>query len=402
MALTEKGQFTLGMIQKYFTTGTFSAKSLSDICGEKISAASLTSLAKKGYLNKFQTSPVTYSFDKEFAENCIEESTSKTKATNKNLGEARRKKNDEFYTRREDIEAELNHYRKYFTGKTVFLNCDDPRESEFWLYFERQFGFLGLKKLIATHYEEHGSSYKLEYSGAVAEDGNVDEATIIKTALQGNGDFRSDECIAILKEADIVVTNPPFSLFREFIDILIRYDKKFLIIGNKNAITYKETFKLIKENQLWLGMTNPKKFYVPKDYSAKNVETDKNTGKQIAKFGNIGWFTNLPTKKRNEEISTGARYYDANHKLEAYPKYDNYNAIEVSKVTNIPMDYEGIMGVPITFLDKYNPTQFEILGDSRYHDGNEQANDINIVNGKLKYRRVLIRNKHPRKPRNKK
>lgn len=401
MALSEKGRFTLDMIQKYFTVGTFSAKSLSDICGEKISAASLTSLAKKGYLNKIQTSPVTYSFDKEFAENCVEEVAPQAKVLNTNLREARRKKNDEFYTRREDIEAELNHYRKYFAGKTVFLNCDDPRESEFWLYFERQFGFLGLKKLISTHYEENGSSYKLEYTGSVSEDGDIDEATIIKTPLKENGDFRSDECIAILKDADIVVTNPPFSLFREFIATLIKYDKKFLVVGNKNATTYKETFKLFQNNQLWWGMTNPKKFYVPKDYSAKNVEQDKSTGKPIAKFGNICWFTNLPTKKRNEEISTGARYYDENHKPEDYPKYDNYDAIDISKVANIPMDYEGVMGVPITFLDKYNPMQFEILGDSRYHDGSDLADDINFVDGKQKYTRVLIRNKHPRKPRNK-
>ena len=401
MALTEKGLFALNMIQKYFATGTFSAKSLSDICGEKISAASLTSLAKKGYLNKFQTSPVTYSFDKEFTENCVEELVSKTKATNKNLGEARRKKNDEFYTRREDIEAELNHYRKYFTGKTVFLNCDDPRESEFWLYFERQFGFLGLKKLVATHYEESGPSYKLEYSGDVAEDGSVDEATIIKTALQGNGDFRSDECIAILKEADIVVTNPPFSLFREFVDVLIKYDKKFLIIGSKNAITYKEVFKLIKQNQLWVGLTSPKKFYVPKTYEAKNVEIDIATDKKIAKFGNIGWFTNLPTKKRNEEISTGARYYDKNHKLEAYPKYDNYDAIEVGKVANIPMDYAGVMGVPITFLDRYNPNQFEILGKLDHGPANELTLAKPLIDGVKKYQRLAIRNKHPRKPRNK-
>ena len=258
-------------------------------------------------------------------------------SNNTSLHAAKRAKNDEFYTQLTDIEKELRHYKEHLKGKVIFCNCDDPEWSNFWKYFTLNFEHLGLAKVVATHYASGGPSYKLEYSGS----GNE----TVKTPLEGDGDFRSLECVEIMKAADLVVTNPPFSLFREYVSQLMEQEKQFLIIGSNNAITYKETFKYIKENRLWLGTTAPKDFKQPDG--------------SIKKFGNIGWYTNLSHKKRNEELILFRTY--AGHERQ-YPKYDNYAAIEVAKVSEIPGDYEGAMGVPITFLDKYNPDQFEILG----------------------------------------
>ena len=273
-------------------------------------------------------------------------------AKNSNLHAAKTAKNDEFYTTLQDVEKELFHYREHFRDKTVLLNCDDPKWSAFWRYFHLCFKFLGLKKLISTHYEPDGSpSYALIYEnpeGIQELDNDVEIGTTIP--LKGNGDFRSPECIEFLKEADIVVTNPPFSLFREYVAQLVEYGKQFLIIGNKNAITYKEVFPLIKDGALWLGIYAVKEF--------------RQTDGTIKKFGNIGWFTNLEHKKRHEPLILWREYAKT---PEMFPRYDNYDAINVDKVCDIPIDYDGVMGVPITFLDKWNPEQFEIveLGNSR-------------------------------------
>ena len=284
--------------------------------------------------------------------------------TNANLHEAKKNKNDEFYTRYEDIEAEVMKYREQFKDKIVYLPCDSLK-SEFWLFFINNFQSFSLKKLIATHYEKDGQSYKVWTN---------DGDNIIQEDLAGNGDFRSPECIDILNECDIVCTNPPFSLFREFIDTIMKADKKFLIIGNYNVITYKEVFPLIKDNQIWIGYNMVKQFNQPDG--------------SIKKITNTFWITNLTVNKSNEELVLTKEYNPIN-----YPKYDNYDAIEVDRLANIPKDYYDVMGVPITFINKYNPNQFEILGDSRYHDGNDMADDINFVNGKQKYRRILIRRK---------
>lgn len=274
------------------------------------------------------------------------------KKSNSNLHKAKDAKNDEFYTQLSDIEKELKYYRKHFKDKVVFCNCDDPTWSGFFKFFHKQFDILGLKKLISTHYVKDINKEK-SYKLVVERDPYTGEIwQTEKTELKGNGDFRSDECLEILKEADIVCTNPPFSLFREYVAQLIEYDKKFLIIGNKNAITYKEIFPLIKDNRLWLGYLNVKDFIKP-DGSTQT-------------FGNVGWFTNLDISKRNEEL---VLIYEYDEKK--YPKYDNYDAIEVSKVANIPKDYYEAMGVPITFLDKYNPEQFEILGFRKGKDGKD-------------------------------
>ena len=265
---------------------------------------------------------------------------------NTSLHAAKDAKNDEFYTRLEDINEEMNHYEDKFRGKVVFCNCDDPKWSNFWKYFHLNFEYLGLKKLIATHYESgEVQSYKIEYTGGNDED--FEDGII--TLLQGNGDFRSPECLALLDEADIVVTNPPFSLFREYIQVLVEHNKEFLIIGNMNALHYREVFPLIMNNKVWLGISAPKEFFQPDG--------------TVKKFGNIIWYTTLDNIKRHDWIDTPYLYKkkDALYP-ELYPKYDNYDAINVNKVNEIPMDYTGVMGVPDGFLNRYNPDQFEILG----------------------------------------
>lgn len=308
-------------------------------------------------------------------------------AKNDNLRIAKSDKQDEFYTQITDIEKELRHYKEQFRNKVVFCNCDDPYESNFFKYFAMNFNHIGLKKLIATCYDSspiaytqlnlfgenksvpnnNRHPYKIEINEV--QDYNKDGATdladveyLLKnkknsmSLLKENGDFRSEECVKLLKQADIIVTNPPFSLFREYISQLIEHDKQFLIIGNQNAITYKEIFPLLKDNKMWLGYNSgAQTFQVP--HSLNRDNTFIKNGIKYAKFGNICWFTNLLTTKRTENI-----ILYKNFKKEDYPYYINYNAIEISKISDIPCDYFEAMGVPVTFMDKYNPEQFEILG----------------------------------------
>ena len=328
---------------------------------------------------------------------------------NKNLTAAKRAKKDEFYTQLSDVEKELVHYRSHFKGQTVFLNCDDPTYSAFWRHFHLLFNVYELKKLIATHYEnDGGASYAMVYEGG----SDNDVLTGVKVDLEGNGDFRSDECIEFLKESDIVVTNPPFSLFREYVAQLMEYDKKFLIIGNQNAVTYKEVFPLIKENRLWFGVSihsGDRKFNVPDDYPLNTagcgVDDD---GRKFIRVKGVRWFTNLDIKKRHEDLFLSATYYKKDGSvpqtsLDRWPHYDNYDAIEVSKTKDIPVDYAGVMGVPITFLDKYNPEQFEIIDarDIALHDKQRDKQTMLIkdadgsINGKPKYARICIRARHP-------
>jgi len=331
------------------------------------------------------------------------------KSNNSNLSAAKAAKNDEFYTRLYDIEMELKHYKDQFKGKVVYCNCDDCFESNFFKYFALNFNQLGLKKLITTCYaeskvgkqfrlfDEEGEPQKKAYKLVINEipdmngDGAIDLTDVelliksdknVLTVLNGDGDFRSEECVELLKEADIVVSNPPFSLFREYVALLVEYGKQFLIIGNKNAITYKEIFPIIKENNLWLGYCSPNEYILPNGEVTKQVN------------GLCRWFTNLPTEKRNKPLDLYKTYNP-----EEYPKYDNYDAIEVSKVADIPMDYDGVMGVPITFLDKYCPTQFEIV-DARCVALNEKQKVKNTmlikdadgtINQKSTYARICIK-----------
>ena len=336
-------------------------------------------------------------------------------AKNDNLHKAKRAKADEFYTQLSDIENECKHYWEHFKGKTILCNCDDPRVSNFFRYFSLNFEHLGLKKLIATCYKNQDidlfsqeSSEKavyIIYEGDKNGNRQVDDNELEVKELQGDGDFRSKECIELLKEADIVVTNPPFSLFREYVAQLIEYEKKFLIIGNKNAITYKEIFKLIKENKMWIGsmpMSNDLLFRLPKEASEELVNTKKQgsayrivNGEILGRSSSI-WFTNLDHKKRHEELILYKNYTP-----EEYPKYDNYDAIEVKKTAEIPMNYNGVMGVPITFLDKYNPEQFELIwttdrgGDGMLEEFKipHDRYDAPVVAGKGLYKRILIRKK---------
>ena len=348
---------------------------------------------------------------------------------NQNLHKAKDAKKDEFYTQISDIQRELKHYKNHFKDKVVYCNCDDPYESYFFKHFAMSFNILGIKKLIATCYTgspiankelslfdfetAENKTTKVPHKIIINEltDENNDTAEDLQdivislaknvnntiTRLNDDGDFRSKECIDLLNQADIVVTNPPFSMFREYVSQLIEYDKKFLIIGNHNAISYKEIFGFIKDNKIWLGYMHPENFVVPDNYEQREFRSwrDEN-GVNWRSLGNACWFTNLDILKRHEDIILYKQYAP-----EEYPKYDNYDAINVSKVAEIPMDYNGAMGVPITFMDKYNPEQFEIVS----------ANDIRIneqvpfkehglikdkegaINGKPTYVRVVIKNK---------
>ncbi len=327
-------------------------------------------------------------------------------------------KNDDFYTQLTDIEKELKHYKKYFKNKIVFCNCDDPRVSNFFHYFSYNFEQLGLKKLITTCYKNQqmnlfseNKSEKaiyLEYTGDKNKNSVPDPKEIGTKHLEGDGDFRSKECIELLKQADIVVTNPPFSLFREYVEQLIKHNKNFLIIGNKNAITYKEIFKLIKENKLWVGvmpMGYDMLFNVPDEYAKRMVKNGK-AGSQYKIVNRVVygrspsiWLTNLDIEKRHEDLILYKTYTGREND---YPKYDNYDAINVDKTKDIPMDYKGAMGVPISFLDKYNPEQFEILGMASSAGYNKEVVGIPfigkkdarpLINGKNTYARVFIKNK---------
>ena len=334
---------------------------------------------------------------------------------NKNLNAAKTAKKDEFYTQLTDIERELQHYWPHFKDKVVLCNCDDPYESNFFKYFALRFNQLGLKKLICTCYngspvqgnellldfgDGWGDPKKIAYKVEITEvrdmngDGAVDLSDV-RYLLQNDknvlsilrtGDFRDSECIALLQQADIVVTNPPFSLFREYLGQLMQYNKKFVIVGHQNAITYKEVFPLIKENKVWLGYGfkgGAAHFFSPYE----DIATAGDHKKDMIRVSGVNWFTNLVHNKRYEYLDLICKYSP-----EEYHMYDNYNAINVNRIDEIPCDYEGVMGVPVTFLDKYNPEQFEII---KFRKGDDEK-DLK-VNGKCPYFRILIRNKHPQK-----
>ena len=324
---------------------------------------------------------------------------------NEYLHKAGRSKKDDFYTQLPDIEREINHYRKHFKDKVVLCNCDDPRVSWFFHYFSYNFEKLGLKKLITTCYKNQNmdlfSQYDsekaiyLEYEGDKNGNNVPDPEEIGIKHLKGDGDFRSKECIELLKQADIVVTNPPFSLFREYVTQLIEHDKKFIIIGHQNAITYKVIFPLIRDNKIWLGYgfkRNMAHFINPhyEDYAS---DADHKEG--MIRVSGVQWYTNMDTKKRHEDIILYKRYNETD-----YPKYDNYDAIEVSKTVDIPLDYDGVMGVPITFLNKYNPDQFELVGMGEDNGAGYSGGVWNggskscLVNGKAAFKRLFIRKKN--------
>ena len=300
-------------------------------------------------------------------------------ATNTLLHKAKKNKSDEFYTQLCDIESDLKHYKKHFKGKVIYCNCDDWKKSNFIKYFKDNFKILGIKKLTSTCYTENGQGKFFEYNG-------IDIKTRI---LKGDGDFRSNECVEILIKADVIVTNPPFSLFREYIQQLMVYEKMFLSIGNVNAITYKEIFKLIKENKAWLGVNlgrGVSGFIVPDHYELYGTEARVDEdGNRIVSPNNCLWLTNLNNFKRNEYLDLKSRFIGNET---AYPLYDNYDGINVNKTKDIPYDYQGYMGVPITFLHKYNPNQFELI---KFRKGDDEK-DLSI-NGKCPYFRILVRNR---------
>jgi len=346
---------------------------------------------------------------------------------NKSFHAASIAKEDEFYTQLSDIENELKHYKTHFENKVVFCNCDDPFESNFFKYFALNFNTLKLKKLICTGYDtspvmgkqlslfddiddnfiEKRYAYKIEITnvGDMNKDGSFDINDIlyllkqkknVLKLLKGNGDFRSDECIELLKDSDIVVTNPPFSLFREYMAELIKYEKNFLVIGNQNNVSTKDFFPLIKDNKVWMGYKcGDMSFMVPDYYQPRETRfwIDEN-GQKWRSLGNICWYTNLDIPKRHENLLLYKKY-----SKEEYQEYDNYKAINVDKVSDIPEDYFGVMGVPVTFLDKYNPEQFKIIGHTHSADKTEDVEKLRtsktdrhrgLINGKQKYERILI------------
>lgn len=322
-----------------------------------------------------------------------------TKANNRLLQTARAAQKDEFYTQLSDIERELKHYKDQFESKTVYCNCDDPRVSNFFHFFSYNFENFGLKRLIASCYKNQEmdlfsknkseTAILLDYSGDKNNNSVPDPTEIGIRNLKGDGDFRNQESIEFLKQADIVVTNPPFSLFREYMSQLVQHDKKFLVIGHQNAITYKEIFPLIMDNKIWLGhgfKGNAAHFI--SQYEDTATASDRREG--MIRVSGVQWFTNLDVSKRHEELILYKKYTAAE-----YPKYDDFDAIEVGKTSEIPMDYDGIMGVPITFLNKYNPDQFEIVGNlgSYAPDGYSLASKIHI-NGQKIYKRIAIRNRN--------
>lgn len=326
------------------------------------------------------------------------------KAANLNLRKASTAKKDEFYTQLSDIESELKHYKKHFKGKVVYCNCDDPRVSNFFHYFSHNFEKLGLKKLITTCYKSQSmdlfsenkseEAIYLEYTGDKNGNNVPDPDEIGIKKLKSDGDFRSKESIALLKQADIVVTNPPFSLFREYVAQLIEYDKKFIIVGHQNAISYKEIFKLIKEDKMWLGygFKGGAAHFINKHY--EDYATAGNHQEGMIRVSGVTWFTNLDISKRHEDLILYKTYNP-----KEYPKFDHYDAINVDKTNEIPMDYKGNIGVPITFLNKYSPEQFEIIdGLNRYSilDGptpETQGKYLSQVNGNPIYVRIVIKNK---------
>ena len=320
---------------------------------------------------------------------------------NKSLHAANKAKQDKFYTQLADIEKELKHYRGHFHGKTIYCNCDDPTESNFYRFFCLNFAKLGLKKLITTCYRNQ--QYDLfsthDKESAVGVKYTGEGTQFARFQLKGDGDFRSQECIELLKKADVVVTNPPFSLFREYVAQLVEHDKKFLIVGSMNAITYKEIFPLIKNGKLWLGhgpMGKDMLFDVPKDYTQELVETKKEgsaykivNGVVKGRLGNASWFTNLNHAVRNEELILFKRYSP-----DKFPKYDNYDAINVSRTADIPCDYDGAMGVPISFLNRFNPDQFEIIGMDRPLITQLTGKQSRFrIRGKELFARIVIRHK---------
>lgn len=376
MNLTEKGLVAFGHARKHFPTGWFSAAELSAACGEKIAAATLNGIVSRGYMEKEAGTPVKFKFVDDI-DNINVGTNINTKSGNSNLHKALKQKDDEFYTFYSDVKMECEHYKDFFCNKVVYLNCDST-ESQFWNYFIDNFEALHLKKLLATSYTKEGHS---------TISSTLDGKNITTIPLSGNGDFSSDECISFLESADVVVTNPPFSLFRKLVQLLVNKNKYFLLVGNENTVASTEIFPLIKENKIKFGYNKIKTFLRP-DGSTQD-------------FGNVCWFTNLPLREKNTQLTFTKQYTE-----DLYPQYDNYEAINVDKVVDIPKNYFGIMGVPISYLNKHDAEHFEILGLAA---GNTRANGLfysvpytphaddrggsAMISGKRKYSRVFIKRK---------
>ena len=381
MKLTEKGANALRKAMANYQAGEeFSAAELTKKCGETISAAALNGVVNQGLMMKKAGSPVKFALVEGVEEMLAAEEAGG--CDNTNLHAAKVVKNDEFYTRYEDIEKELMEYKKprnQWRGKKIFCNCNDGLESNFVKFFVDNFEVLGIESLTAINYVEGGKATKYVVDGDRNEDGFIDINDVVAAELNGDGSFMSGESVEELKKCDIVVTNPPFSVFRDFVAVVRQYGKDFCVIGSKNAITYKEFFPLLKSGEVHIGETVPGEFISPDGSATKKVN------------GLCRWFTTLRTRKSLESLPLTATYYTDTNRREEYPKYDNYDAIEVSKVVDIPKDYFGVMGVPITFLDKFCPEQFEIIGQMANTHVDENNKGYPFIDGKRKYARILIK-----------
>ena len=377
MNLTEKGLAAFTHARKHYTNEWFSAAELSEKCGEKISAATLNGIVTRGYMEKMAGSPVLFKFIDGIDEIIQSEVEEKRGCDNTNLARAKTAKNDEFYTRFDDINAEVIRYRKFFKGKSVFCNCNDGLDSQFFNFFLKNFDAFQLVRLVAIKYNENGHGVKYEVSDDINKDGFIDEEDIVTTNLLGDGGFGTDESITELEKCDIVCTNPPFSVFRDFVELLTSHKKQFLIVAPQGCTSYKQIFKKIVDGDLWMGKTKVKVFNQP-DGTTKT-------------FGNICWITNLQHKSSDDLMILTATYHKDTGRKESYDKYDNYDAINVDKIKNIPKDFDGVMGVPITILEQFNPEQFEIIGCNAYSDPDYYGVGPLYVNGSKKYTRILIR-----------
>lgn len=403
MKLTEKGANALRKAMANYQAGEeFSAAELTKKCGETISAAALNGVVNQGLMTKKAGSPVKFALVEGVEEMLAAEEAGG--CDNKNLQSAKTEKNDEFYTSYEDIEKELMEYKKprnQWRGKKIFCNCNDGLESNFVKFFIDNFEVLGIESLTAINYVEGGKATKYVVDGDRNEDGFIDMSDVVTAELSGDGSFMSDESVEELKKCDIVVTNPPFSEFRAFIALLVEYKKDFIVLGNNNAVTYKEIFPLIKDKKIKLGYSINKAmtFVVPDSYRGTGYDSN---GQKVGKVPSITWFTTLQTRKAMEPIPLTATYYTDTNRREEYPKYDNYDAIEVSKVVDIPKDYFGVMGVPITFLGKWCIEQFDLVGATE-SEGKGFSNGLwnstskvsqPLVHGEKKYKRLFIKRKN--------
>lgn len=392
---TEKGQYAFDIALKHFKHRMFSAADLSAVAGEKIAAATLNGIVNRGYMIKEAGTPVKFGFVEDIDDLIAMDAADEKKGpTNAKGNQAKAAKKNEFYTLMSDVENEIFKYRRQFLGKSILCNCNDGLNSNFIKYFALNFDSFGLERVVGITYvpEGHAKKYIITQPPSIDENGQLDFHDIEIVDLQGNGSFDSDESIAELEQCDIVITNPPFSEFNRFVDFLFAHNKKFLILGNNTSINLKNVFSYFKEGKMRYGYTTntTMSFTMPDEYES---DTLNKSGKKVGKVPSISWYTNLKTTKMDEPTILTATYYTSTNKRETYPKCDGTDIICIDRVANIPKDYEGVMAVPITYVTKHCPDQFELIANSSFSDTDHYGCGSLYVDGEKKYARVLIKRK---------